>query len=57
MKKQFISFLGICAYVMGTIGGFGFSAWGGSWPVAIAVLILAVMAFPTAKQLWKNLNS
>ena len=57
MKKQFISFLGICAYTMGTIGGFGFSAWGGSWPVAIAVLILAVMAFPTAKQLWKNLNS
>lgn len=57
MKKQFISFIGICAYTMGTIGGFGFSAWGGSWPVAIAVLILAVMAFPTAKQLWKNLNS
>ena len=57
MKKQFLSFIGICAYTMGTIGGFGFSAWGGSWPVAIAVLILAVMAFPTAKQLWKNLNS
>ena len=56
MKKQFLSFIGICAYVMGTIGGFGFSVYGGSWPVAIAVLILAVMAFPTAKQLWKNLN-
>ena len=57
MKKQILSFIGVCAYAMGTIGGFGFSAWGGSWPVAIAVLILAVMAFPTAKQLWKNLNS
>lgn len=57
MKKQFLSFIGICAYVMGIIGGFGFSVYGGSWPVAIAVLILAVMAFPTAKQLWKNLNS
>lgn len=56
MKKQFLSFIGICAYVMGTIGGFGFSVYGGSWPVAIAVLILAFMAWPTAFNYWKYLN-
>ena len=56
MKKQFLSFFGICAYVMGTIGGFGFSVYGGSWPVAIAVLILAFMAWPTAVNYWKYLN-
>lgn len=56
MKKQFLSFIGICAYAMGTIGGFGFSAWGGSWPVAIAVLILAVMAWPTVKKLWNDMS-
>lgn len=57
MKKQFLSFIGICAYAMGTIGGFGFSVYGGSWPVAIAVLILAFMAWPTAVNYWKELNS
>ena len=56
MKKQFLSFIGICAYVMGTIGGFGFSVYGGSWPVAISVLILAVMAWPTAKKLWNDMS-
>lgn len=56
MKKQFLSFIGICAYAMGTIGGFGFSAWGGSWPVAISVIILAVMAWPTAKKLWNDMS-
>jgi len=56
MKKQFLSFIGVCAYSMGTIGGFGFSAWGGSWPVAISVLILAIMAWPTAKKLWNNMS-
>ena len=57
MKKQFLSFIGLCAYAMGTIGGFGFSVYGGSWPVAIAVLILAFMAWPTAVNYWKYLNS
>ena len=56
MKKQILSFIGLCAYAMGTIGGFGFSVYGGSWPVAISVLILAVMAWPTAKKLWNDLS-
>ena len=56
MKKQFLSFIGICAYVMGTIGGFGFSVYGGSWPVAIAVVILAVIAWPTVKKLWNDMS-
>ena len=56
MKKQILSFIGVCAYAMGTIGGFGFSAWGGSWPVVISVVILAVMAWPTVKKLWNNMS-
>lgn len=39
-------FLMVCAYVLATLGGFGYAAWGGSWPVAIAIVALAFMAWP-----------
>lgn len=39
-------FLMVCAYVLATLGGFGYAAWGGSWPIAIAIVALAYMAWP-----------
>lgn len=55
MKKLF-AFVCLCAYVMGAIGGFGYALYGGSWPIAIAIVILAVMAWPTAVNQWRVLN-
>lgn len=48
--KQFINFFAFVAYLLGTIGGFGYAAWGGSWPIAVAIIILAILAFPEVKR-------
>ena len=57
MKKQFLSFFALGAYVLGSIGGFGYAAYSKAWPIAVSVIILAVMAWPQAKKYWQNLNS
>lgn len=43
---RILSFAEVCAYALGAIGGFGWSIYGGGWLTALAVLVLAVMAFP-----------
>lgn len=48
--KQFINFFAFVAYLLGTIGGFGYAVWGGSWPIAVAIIILAILAFPEVKR-------
>lgn len=52
--KGFFSALMMCAYILGTIGGFGYSAYGGSWPIAIAVAILGYMAWPQFVKYYHN---
>lgn len=47
--KNFLYFLAICAYVLGVVGGIGYSIYGGSWPIAIGVAATGYMAFPTVK--------
>ena len=42
------------AYVIGTINGIGYSIYIGEWVTAIFVLVLAVMAFPTARYVWNE---
>lgn len=54
MRKIYCFFV-LCAYVLGTIGGFGYLAWLHQWPVAIAVAALAAMAFPYASDRLKEL--
>ena len=56
MAKKILSFFSIVAYGIGTIGGFGYSAWGGSWFIAICILALAAMAFPYVKKCFKDLT-
>lgn len=57
MLKKIGCFFGLFAYAMGTIGGIGYSIYGGSWPIAIAIAVLAGMAFPTAKKFFTELTS
>ena len=54
MKKLF-AFAVFCLYILGSIGGFGLAVYGGSWPCAAGVVVLAVMAFPTFKKYCKEL--
>ena len=57
MVKKILSFFGICAYVLGVLGGLGYCIAAGAWVIAAAVVILGVMAFPTARQFFKDLQA
>lgn len=50
--KKILYFLALFLYGVGAIGGIGYSLYSGAWIIAIAVAVLAVMAFPTAKKFY-----
>lgn len=56
-SKKILSFFMLSAYALASIGGFGYAVYGGSWPIAIAVVALSYMAFPKAKEYWKTITS
>lgn len=53
--KKMIAFIEVCAFVIGALGGIGYAVYGGSWPIAVAIVIMAVMAWPTFKGAYKQL--
>lgn len=55
--KKLISFLGFCAYVVGSLGGLIYSLYCHKYLIAICVVALAVMAFPTFRKFIKELAS
>ena len=55
MKKEIISFILLTLYFMGTIGGFGYAVYSDAKVISVAVLVLAGMAWPTAKNCLDNL--
>ena len=56
MVKMILYFLAIFAYIVGTIGGFGYAMYCKAYFIGICVLVLGVMAFPTAKSFFKKLT-
>ena len=56
MKKIF-SFIIICLWVLGTVGGFGYSIHSGATLIALAVAVLGIMAFPVARDAYRYLTS
>lgn len=54
--RKFISFFGLFLYIIGTIGGIGYCLYSHAYIIAIAVAVLAVMAFPTAQKIFKYLT-
>lgn len=42
-------------YALGTIGGIGYTVYCKAYLIAVAVLVLALMAFPTARSYYKYL--
>lgn len=55
MKKEFFSFLILALYILGAIGGFGYAVYSGAYLIAVAVVALAVMAWPTVWKCIKDL--
>ena len=54
--KKFAYLIILFAYVMGTIGGIGYACYAGAWVIALAVVILGVMAYPTAKEFYNKIT-
>lgn len=52
---KFGNFFGLCAYVLGAIGGFGYAMYSKAYLIAACIVVLAVMAFPKAKEWFKGL--
>ena len=54
MAKGFIYLFVLMAYLIGTINGIGYSIYIGEWPTAICVAVLAVLAFPVVRNIFKE---
>jgi len=54
--KKILRFFGLFAYAVGAIGGFGYSMYCKAYFIAVCVVVLAVMAFPTAQKWFKELT-
>lgn len=52
--KGIISMFLLMLYAMGSIGGFGYAMYCKAYLIAVAVLVLAILAFPTIKDVWKK---
>ena len=55
IKNKFVLMVLLMLYVMGSIGGFGYACYSGAYLIAVAVVALAVMAWPTAWKCIKDL--
>lgn len=53
--RKFLCFFALCAYVVGAIGGFGYALYSRAYFIAACVVALAVMAFPKARDFFKEL--
>lgn len=53
--KKFIYMVMLVLYLLGMINGIGYCIYLKEWPTLIGVVVLAVMAFPTAKKYFEYL--
>lgn len=53
--KKFVYLAILFAYVMGVIGGIGYACYVHEWVIAIAVAVVGVMAYPTAKDIYLDM--
>lgn len=52
----FLSFILVCAYFVGVIGGIGWAIYNKAYLIGACVLLLGVMAYPTAKKCFHFLS-
>jgi len=52
--KQILRMVILMAYVMGAIGGTGYALYCHAYVIAIAVVVLAVLAFPVVKKIFQD---
>ena len=55
MKKYF-SFVMICLYILGVIGGLGWTLYSGGYVIAVGVVAVAYMAWPKLVEYFRDLT-
>lgn len=52
--KNIGKLLAMAAYILGAIGGFGYCIYSHAYLIAAAIIVLAVMAWPTFRKMWPS---
>ncbi len=52
--KQILRMVILMAYALGAIGGTGYALYCRAYVIAIAVVVLAVLAFPVVKKIFQD---
>ena len=55
--RKILSFFMLCLYVLGVIGGIGYTLYCGAYPIFAGVAALGYMAFGKAKEYFDYLRS
>lgn len=55
--KKILVFLVLALAVLGLLGGIGYTIYYGGYPIAIGIAVLGYLAYPKAKEMFKNLFS
>ena len=50
-------FIMLCLYILGVIGGIGYSLYNGAYPIAAGVVALGYMSYPKLKEYFNKLNN
>lgn len=54
MKGFFLSFVCICLYALGAVGGVALALAGHYWVIAVGCVAVSCFAFPFVKKLYKD---
>ena len=54
--KQILRLVILMAYAMGAIGGTGYALYSRAYVIAIAVVVLALLAFPVVRKIFQDLT-
>ena len=54
---KILYFFEMCAYVLGSIGGFGWALYNKAYLITACIVVLAIMAFPELKRAIRNITN
>ena len=54
--KQILRLVILMAYALGAIGGTGYAIYSRAYVIAVAVVVLAVLAFPVVRKIFQDLT-
>ena len=55
--NKILAFVLLVLTFIGVVGGIGYAAYYGAWPVAVGIAVTGYMAWPKFKEAFKNLTA